>query len=39
MENKQKKLVDKGYIKLIAINVGYLESTIADEKIQIYKKI
>ncbi len=32
MKNEQKKLVDKGYIKLIAINVGHLESTIADEK-------
>ncbi len=26
------KIVDKGYIKLIAIDVGHLESTIADEK-------
>ncbi len=32
MENKQKKIVDKGYLKLIAINVGHLESTIEDEK-------
>ncbi len=32
MENEQKKLVNKGYIKLIAINVGHLESTVADEK-------
>lgn len=32
MENEQEKLVDKGYIKLIAINVGHLESTIEDEK-------
>lgn len=32
MENEQKKLVDQGYIKLIAINVGHLESTIEDEK-------
>lgn len=33
MESKQhKKIVDKGYIKLLAIDVGHLESTIADEK-------
>lgn len=32
MENGQKKLVQNGYIKLIAINVGHLESTIEDEK-------
>ncbi len=32
MGNEQKKLVDKGYVKIIAINVGHLESTVEDEK-------
>ena len=33
MEDKQcKKVVNKGYIKLLAIDVGHLESTVADEK-------
>lgn len=32
MGNEQKKVVNQGYIKLIAINVGHLESTIEDEK-------
>lgn len=32
MKNEEKKVVDQGYIKLIAINVGHLESTIEDEK-------